>query len=170
MPSRPKADELTEDLLPQERRLLFPDSETAAHRKHDDGDDTESLDEEIEISGWRKRGIVVLLCVLTALLFADQNIIAPNLTAIAHEFGFNDKERDQKLGGDLALAFFIIGAPASLIIGWLTDKVQRNYLFCAVILLGEAPWLKFRNSAHTSLTLIPQTPQFDSLTPIDTPF
>ena len=99
-----------------------------------------SPSQALDLSERRKAGIVVLLCVLTSLLFADQNIIAPNLSAIAHEFGFNDKERDEKLGGDLALAFFVIGAPASLLIGWLTDKFQRNYLFCAVILLGEAPW------------------------------
>ena len=32
------------------------------------------------------------------LLFGDQNIMAPNLTLIAKEFGMNNEQRDDKLG------------------------------------------------------------------------
>lgn len=33
---------------------------------------------------------VGLFCVVAALLYADQNLMAPNLTQMANEFGFND--------------------------------------------------------------------------------
>ena len=42
-----------------------------------------------------------------------QNLMAPNLTAIAHEFGLSDAERDAKLGGEIAFAFFLLGAPGT---------------------------------------------------------
>lgn len=34
-------------------------------------------------------------------LFADQNLLAPNLTAVARDFGFDDAQRDIKLGGQV---------------------------------------------------------------------
>lgn len=39
--------------------------------------------------------------------------VAPNLTAIADDFGFNAKQRDEKLGGEISLAFFVMGGPVS---------------------------------------------------------
>ena len=39
----------------------------------------------------------------------------------ADEFGFDDEEKDRKLGGDIALAFFLLGAPASFVIGCMAD-------------------------------------------------
>ena len=47
------------------------------------------------------------------------------------------QEKDRKLGGDIAIAFFCFGAPASLLIGWLTDVVDRRKLFVAIVLVGE---------------------------------
>eukprot|EP00961_Rhodomonas_salina_P189406 2555339-Rhodomonas_salina.4 len=35
--------------------------------------------------------------------------MAPNLTAIAEDFGFTPEERDRKLGGDVAMVFFLVG-------------------------------------------------------------
>lgn len=41
-----------------------------------------------------KRYYMVAIFTLTAsLLYADQNLMAPNLTAIAEEFGFNEEEK-----------------------------------------------------------------------------
>jgi hypothetical protein len=57
-----------------------------------------------------RRVAVILLCLCTILVFADQNLMAPNLTAMARDFHFDDLQRDQKLGGDIALAFFVLGA------------------------------------------------------------
>ena len=44
---------------------------------------------------------VSLFSVCMTLLYADQNSMPPNLTVVAAEFGFDDEERDQKLGGTL---------------------------------------------------------------------
>jgi MFS family permease len=85
----------------------------------------------------QRRLALLLLSICTILLFADQNLMSPNLTAIATFFGFTDEQRDQKLGGDIALAFWVLGAPASLIIGCLADVHDRIKLFAATIFLGE---------------------------------
>lgn len=85
---------------------------------------------------------VFCLAIGTVLLFADQNLMSPNLTSIAEEFGFDELERDRKLGGDIALAFFVLGAPASLIIGCLADTVNnRSRLYAMTIILGEGSCL-----------------------------
>lgn len=65
--------------------------------------------------------------------------VAPNLTQIGNEFGFTAEERDQKLGGGISFAFFLMGGPVSLLVGYLTDYTRRKPLFVMLILLGEAP-------------------------------
>lgn len=80
---------------------------------------------------------LILYSITTILLFADQNLLAPNLTAIATEFGFTDIERDTKLGGDIAVAFFLLGAPASFIVGCLGDIYPRTPLFVLTVYIGE---------------------------------
>jgi len=51
-------------------------------------------------------------------------------------------ERDKKLGGDIAIAFFMVGVPASFIVGCLADVMEkRSLLFLAVILIGEGACL-----------------------------
>ena len=84
---------------------------------------------------------VALLALTTLFLFADQNLMAPNLSAIAADLGMTEAERDKKLGGDIAVAFFVLGAPVALLVGALTDTFNRRNLFVAVVVLGEAPCL-----------------------------
>jgi predicted MFS family arabinose efflux permease len=67
--------------------------------------------------------------------------MAPNLSAIADDFGFSDEERDQKLGGDIALGFFILGAPAAAVIGYLADTTNRSILLGLVVIFGESACL-----------------------------
>ena len=87
---------------------------------------------------------ILLFAITTILLCADQNLLAPNLSTIATEFEFTDEERDRKLGGDLALAFFLLGAPASLVIGTLGDIYSRTTLFALMIYIGEGgQWLTY---------------------------
>lgn len=45
---------------------------------------------------WRKHYATTLMCLTVAFLFADQNLLAPNLTRIAREFNFSDQMRDDK--------------------------------------------------------------------------
>lgn len=78
-----------------------------------------------------------LFSITTVLLFADQNLMAPNLSEIAEEFGFDDEERDTKLGGHIAMAFWVLGAPAALLIGVLADRVNRSWLFAVTVAIGE---------------------------------
>lgn len=35
------------------------------------------------------------------------------------------------------MAFFGFGAPASLVVGWLADVVDRRKLFVAIVLVGQ---------------------------------
>jgi len=89
-----------------------------------------------------RRFAVSIYGLTTVLLFSDQNLMAPNLSAMADEFGFDNTERDEMLGGNIALAFFCIGAPVALIIGLLADKVHnRAALFGFTVLLGEGSCL-----------------------------
>jgi hypothetical protein len=44
---------------------------------------------------------------------------APQLTAAAKYFHFNNKQRDSLLGGVVQAAFFIVGAPAALVVSCL---------------------------------------------------
>jgi len=89
----------------------------------------------------REIAALALLGLTIALLFADQNLMAPNLTQIANEFGFSAVERDAKLGGHTSLAFWMLGAIASILIGTLTDRMPRKWLFVGVMLIGEIPCL-----------------------------
>lgn len=102
---------------------------------HNEGDTSTSSYETF----MKKRRLATTLYLLTtSLLFADQNLMSPNLSAIADEFGFDNNTRDKKLGGDLAIAFFLVGVPASFIVGCLADVIQmRSLLFLCVILIGE---------------------------------
>ena len=90
----------------------------------------------------QRKYAVALLSACTVLLFADQNLMSPNLTAIAADFGFNDQQRDSLLGGHIALAFFVVGAPASFVIGcWADRSHHRTRLFAATVFLGEGACL-----------------------------
>ena len=84
---------------------------------------------------------LLLLFVLSFFLFADQNLMGPNLTQIANEFGFSEIERDIKLGGQISLAFWLIGGIVTLLFGYLTDFSSRKKLLIAAILFGEIPCL-----------------------------
>lgn len=56
---------------------------------------------------------------------------------VADEFGFDDDERDVKLGGLIALGFFFVGAPVSFVVGWLADSINRSPLYSATVFVGE---------------------------------
>lgn len=84
---------------------------------------------------------VVIFCLTAGLLFADQNLMAPNLTSIAKSFGFSEDERDRYLGGYIAAAFYLFGAPAAILFGYLSHTVSRRALFLLAVLLGEGPCL-----------------------------
>lgn len=85
----------------------------------------------------------VLFVLIVGLLFADQNLLAPNMTAIGTEFGFSRAEIDQRLGADVNLLFWMLGGVLTLIIGYLTDradlseKLSRKWLLTIVAVIGQ---------------------------------
>lgn len=94
-------------------------------------------------NGFAKHEIfaIVLIALMNLFLFADQNLMAPNLTQIAHDFGFDDVQRDVMLGGRISFVFWVLGGLVTLAIGYLTDKISRKNLLLYVILVGEVPCL-----------------------------
>ena len=75
------------------------------------------------------RRYITMLCSITVLfLFADQNLMGPNLSQIAAEVGFNDLERAVKLGGEISLVFWLIGGFFTLFFGYFTDIASRKKL------------------------------------------
>jgi MFS family permease len=73
-------------------------------------------------------------------MFADQNLMGPNLTLIAEDFGITDV-KDQYLGGLIPLVFWILGGSVALFIGYCTDLMSRKNLFALIVFLGEIPCL-----------------------------
>jgi len=82
---------------------------------------------------------LALLFILSFFLFADQNLMGPNLSQIADEFGFNNIERDIKLGGEISLVFWLIGGFFTLFFGYFTDIASRKKLLIISMLFGEIP-------------------------------
>ena len=80
-----------------------------------------------------------LLFILSFFLFADQNLMGPNLSQIADDFGFDKIERDFKLGGEISLVFWLIGGFFTLFFGYFTDIVSRKKLLIVSMLFGEIP-------------------------------
>jgi MFS family permease len=95
----------------------------------------------------RSRVTLVLFVTLIGLLYADQNLLAPNLSAIGAEFGFTRAEIDQRLGADVNLMFWMLGGIVTLVVGYLTDradlseKLPRKHLLFAVAFMGQAACL-----------------------------
>lgn len=90
--------------------------------------------------GPRKRTYMIsIFSLVAALLYADQNLLAPNLTAAAEDFGFDETERDKYLGGWIAAGFYLVGAPAALLFGYLADRCNRRNMLFLAVLLGEGP-------------------------------
>jgi len=88
-----------------------------------------------------KRIFVTLqIGLISFFMFADQNLMGPNLTLIAEDFGMTDV-KDQYLGGLIPLVFWLLGGAVALFIGYCTDLISRKYLFALVVIVGEIPCL-----------------------------
>jgi len=84
---------------------------------------------------------LVLLLVTAAFLHADQNLAAPNLSAIALDFDMTPMQKDSRLGGLVQFGFFLIGGTVSLIVGPAADQFDRVTVLCGVVLCGCVPTL-----------------------------
>jgi len=82
------------------------------------------------------------LAIISFFMFADQNLMGPNMKLIGDEFGFvSEQDRYHYLGSLINLAFWIIGGSVSLFIGYFTDIVSRKNLFFLIVMVGEIPCL-----------------------------
>ena len=84
----------------------------------------------------------IQIALISFFMFADQNLMGPNMTQIGIEFGFfSEVERDHYLGSLINLAFWLLGGTVSLFIGYFTDIASRKKLFLLIIIVGEIPCL-----------------------------
>ena len=81
---------------------------------------------------------MLLLVATIVLIHSEQNLLAPNMSAVAATFGMSDIEKDEKLGGGLAASLFLVGAPAALLVGMAADGwARRTDLLVLVLVLGS---------------------------------
>ena len=80
---------------------------------------------------------MAMMVLINWFLFMDQNLMAPNLSDMARDFGMTDDERDVKLGGQISMSLFLVGTPVSLVVGHYADRVNRKALYTAVVMCGE---------------------------------
>ena len=66
------------------------------------GKESDEEEQKREKRLWRDAALILGT---TGVLFADQNLMAPNLTAIAIDLGIPLCDRDWDLGGKIGLAF-----------------------------------------------------------------
>lgn len=83
----------------------------------------------------------VLLFVTAMLLHADQNLAAPNLSAIANDFQMTPMQKDSRLGGLVQFGFFLVGGAVSVLVGPAADQFDRITVLCCVVLCGSVPSL-----------------------------
>jgi len=114
-------------------------ADAAAWRNGLPGDVAPSAFDAHPIPASKRYYAVTMFCLIAALLYADQNLLAPTLSLIAKDFGFNDVEKDQYLGGWIAAAFFLAGAPAAVVMGWVGGSHNRCNLVLWVVIAGKAP-------------------------------
>jgi len=81
----------------------------------------------------------LLLSLAFFFIWSPQNLLAPNLTQAAHDFGYGDdtRARDLYLGSNLALASSVLSLPFSAFIGFASDVVpSRRILISATTFVG----------------------------------
>jgi MFS family permease len=78
---------------------------------------------------------IIMVLVALGFMYSVHNLIAPNMTAIAKLFHFNDYERDTYIGGELTLFFYFPGVFGALLGGVLSGVLERRLLLAALALL-----------------------------------
>lgn len=78
---------------------------------------------------------VIIVLVALSFMYSVHNLIAPNMTAVAKLFHFNNFERDAYIGGELTLFFYFPGVLGALLAGVLSGMFERRLLFAVLALL-----------------------------------
>jgi hypothetical protein len=55
-----------------------------------------------------------LILLVTCFIFMDQILLAPSLSNAARDFEISHVERDNKLGGEISLSLWLVGAPPTV--------------------------------------------------------
>merc|ERR1719424_1046402 len=76
-----------------------------------------------------------LVLIALGFMYSVHNLIAPNMTAIAKLFHFNNYERDAYIGGELTLFFYFPGVFGALIVGVLSGILDRRLILAALCIL-----------------------------------
>merc|ERR1719482_931369 len=76
-----------------------------------------------------------LVLIALGFMYSVHNLIAPNMTAIAKLFHFNNYERDAYIGGELTLFFYFPGVFGALLSGILSGVLDRRLLLAALAIL-----------------------------------
>lgn len=83
------------------------------------------------------------LCITACCLSAPLNGLSPSLSLVAHDYGFNDQERDIYLGGYVALSTMLGQMIGSLISGLVVDFFSRKDLIVAAMSIGAISMILF---------------------------
>lgn len=86
---------------------------------------TEKDDEMEKTNEERSQLSLYLALACMFALFSTQNVLAPNLTAVAASFGFSDVQRDEYIGGQLTMCFFFSGLFSGILFGLLSALYPR---------------------------------------------
>ena len=110
----------------------------AAPSQPDATGDSAATNDQSAASPTSNRTAFLLLLTCAALINSDQNLLSPNMSACADDFGFTKQEKDEKLGGKLAAGLFLAGAPAAVAVGVAADGAMRRVdLLLLVLLIGS---------------------------------
>lgn len=77
-----------------------------------------------------------------------QNVASASLTPMAQHFGLSERDKDIVLGGWMALAFFILGAPMSVLINVLARDMNRRSLLLSLSVAAAASALVSAGAQH----------------------
>jgi MFS family permease len=78
---------------------------------------------------------VWMVLIALGFMYSVHNLIAPNMTAIAKLFHFNNYERDAYIGGELTLFFYFPGVFGALLAGVLSGVLDRRLLLGMLCIL-----------------------------------
>jgi len=97
---------------------------------------------------------LLALCLTASCLSAPLNGLSPSLTVVAHEYGFNEHERDVYLGGYVALSTMLGQVLGSLISGFVVDFFNRRDLLLVAMLIGAIAMMLFGSISYFPALLV----------------
>lgn len=99
----------------------------------------------------QKRSVMIVLVTL-GFMYSVHNLIAPNMTALAKTFHFDNFQRDAYIGGELTLFFYFPGVFGSLLGGLLSGLMDRVLLLTTLsVITGVACLLTARVATFNEL-------------------